>query len=141
MCSAAKQWHVLEAESGSNISQHDRPQPWIALRLFVQPSASAHSTENCIGLSAVLGMALQCGSLRGMLAPVHVARRWFTAVVTSCNRGLAEQIRRAADAYYNGTPIMSDEDYDLLLDRLQQLDPDNEILLKVVVVVAGIDDR
>jgi DNA ligase (NAD+) len=36
---------------------------------------------------------------------------------------LVEQLTKAKDAYYNGTPIMSDEDFDKTEDALKALDP------------------
>lgn len=40
-------------------------------------------------------------------------------------------IEKAADAYYTGNPIMSDEEFDLLVDELRKTDPNNPVLLKV----------
>lgn len=44
-------------------------------------------------------------------------------------------ITNANDAYRNGDAIMSDKDYDLLLEELDTLDPSNELLVKVGVEV------
>lgn len=40
-------------------------------------------------------------------------------------------LTEAQDAYYSGTPIMSDEEYDALADELQLIDPRNPALQKV----------
>ncbi len=48
---------------------------------------------------------------------------------------LKEQIIKANDAYRLGNPIMSDKEYDLLVDELSLLSPDDEILSKVGHVV------
>jgi len=44
---------------------------------------------------------------------------------------LINKIKTANDAYRIGKPIMSDAQYDILIDELKQLDPDNEILTTV----------
>lgn len=41
---------------------------------------------------------------------------------------IEEKIREAQYNYYNGTPIMSDEEYDALIDRLQEIDSENSLL-------------
>jgi DNA ligase (NAD+) len=41
---------------------------------------------------------------------------------------LCSKILKASDAYYNKQPIMSDEEYDELVERLQVLDPTNKVL-------------
>lgn len=49
---------------------------------------------------------------------------------------LKEQITKANDAYRLGNPIMSDKEYDLLVDELSLLSPEDELLSKVGHVVA-----
>jgi DNA ligase (NAD+) len=44
---------------------------------------------------------------------------------------LVEKIIKANDAYRLGNPIMSDAQYDILVDELRSLDPDNELLKNV----------
>lgn len=44
---------------------------------------------------------------------------------------LVDILTKAADAYYNGTPIMSDVEYDALRGKLQELDPTHTILKAV----------
>ena len=41
---------------------------------------------------------------------------------------LIEKITNANDAYRLGNPIISDSEYDTLIEELALLDPDNEIL-------------
>jgi len=41
---------------------------------------------------------------------------------------LALRVRAAKEAYYNGTPVMSDAQYDALEDELKQLDPQHPVL-------------
>jgi DNA ligase (NAD+) len=41
---------------------------------------------------------------------------------------LIDTIKKARDAYYNGSPIMTDAAYDALEDTLRQLDPSNPLL-------------
>lgn len=45
--------------------------------------------------------------------------------------GLAKQLRTYKDAYYNGTPLVSDAAYDALEDELRTLAPDHEVLASV----------
>ena len=54
---------------------------------------------------------------------------------------LVEKISLANGAYRNGEAILSDEEYDLLLDELSILDPDNELLVKIGYEVSDEDDR
>jgi NAD-dependent DNA ligase len=49
---------------------------------------------------------------------------------------LVEKISTANQAYRTGKPIMSDSQYDILVDELKQLDPHNEILTKVGHIIA-----
>jgi NAD-dependent DNA ligase len=49
---------------------------------------------------------------------------------------LKEQITKANDAYRLGNPIISDKEYDLLVDELSLLSPSDELLSKVGHVVA-----
>ena len=44
---------------------------------------------------------------------------------------LAQQIKAARDAYYNGTPILSDAAYDAMEDELRKLDPGHPILKQI----------
>jgi len=44
---------------------------------------------------------------------------------------LAQEYNKASDAYYNGTPVMSDADFDALKDKIEKLDPDNSCLNQV----------
>ena len=45
--------------------------------------------------------------------------------------GLEKAIKDAQNAYYNGTPIMSDTEFDSLWDKLKKDQPDSELLKKV----------
>ena len=53
---------------------------------------------------------------------------------------LKEQIIKANDAYRLGNPIISDKEYDILIDELSQLSPNDELLTKVGFEV-GDDSR
>lgn len=44
---------------------------------------------------------------------------------------LSSQILEAQHAYYNGSEIMSDDEYDALIYELADLDPDNSLLAKI----------
>lgn len=44
---------------------------------------------------------------------------------------LARQIRMHQDRYYAGTPELSDEEFDALVDRLQAIDPQNALLREI----------
>lgn len=44
---------------------------------------------------------------------------------------LCEKIKQAADAYYNGTPIMEDHEFDEMVDYVREHDPSNPILRAV----------
>src|SRR5262249_41056641 len=44
---------------------------------------------------------------------------------------LAKLLRTYKDAYYNGTPLVSDAAYDALEDELRTLDPDNAVLASI----------
>lgn len=44
---------------------------------------------------------------------------------------LEKLIKEAAQAYYTGNSIMTDESFDALVEELRQLDPENELLKKV----------
>ena len=44
---------------------------------------------------------------------------------------IAEKIKKAKAAYYAGSPIMTDHEYDALETSLRALDPNNSILRKV----------
>jgi DNA ligase (NAD+) len=46
-------------------------------------------------------------------------------------RELEKRIREASDAYYNDQPIMSDAEFDALVDELVDIDPDNAALKRV----------
>jgi DNA ligase (NAD+) len=51
---------------------------------------------------------------------------------------LAAKIKAASDAYYNtGDPVMSDADFDALVDELRERDPDNAVLSQVGAPVTG----
>lgn len=51
---------------------------------------------------------------------------------------LTTKIRAAADAYYNtGEPVMSDAEFDALVDELRERDPGNAVLAQVGAPVAG----
>jgi NAD-dependent DNA ligase len=41
---------------------------------------------------------------------------------------LVLKIKEARDQYYNGTPTLSDSEYDALEDKLRELDPQNPLL-------------
>ena len=44
---------------------------------------------------------------------------------------LAKLLRKYKDAYYNGTPLVSDAAYDALEDELRELDPSNPVIASV----------
>ena len=44
---------------------------------------------------------------------------------------IVEKIKLANDAYRSGSSIISDAEYDLLIEELTALDPDNDLLNKV----------
>src|SRR3989442_1703930 len=44
---------------------------------------------------------------------------------------LVKLLRKLADAYYKGKPVVSDEVYDLLHDMLEKRDPNNAFLTEV----------
>lgn len=44
---------------------------------------------------------------------------------------LVKTLKAASDAYYNGTEVMSDEDYDRMRDQLEELDPQNPYLKQI----------
>jgi NAD-dependent DNA ligase len=44
---------------------------------------------------------------------------------------LANRLREAADAYYNGEPILSDAAFDVLEAELRELDPNHPVLLRI----------
>lgn len=46
---------------------------------------------------------------------------------------LVEKIRHANDAYREGEPVMSDAEYDALLDELKELDPGNVLLKRGII--------
>lgn len=48
---------------------------------------------------------------------------------------LVEKIKKANEAYRLGYPIISDSEYDILIEELQEMDPDNSLLQKVGHVV------
>ena len=51
---------------------------------------------------------------------------------------IVRKLKEASDAYYNtGTSIMSDDDYDLLRDQLEAMDPTNPFLTTVGAPVSG----
>lgn len=50
---------------------------------------------------------------------------------------LAEKLRRASQAYYNGDPVMTDEQFDALRDRLADMDPDHPFLSETGAPVSG----
>ena len=41
---------------------------------------------------------------------------------------LENRIKKASQAYYDGEPIMSDEEFDGLVEQLREIDPENELL-------------
>ena len=47
------------------------------------------------------------------------------------SKDLAKRILEASDAYYNGTPTMSDAEYDHLVKKLHSTDPQNPVLRMV----------
>jgi NAD-dependent DNA ligase len=49
---------------------------------------------------------------------------------------LKEKIVKANEAYRIGEPIMSDKDYDQLVEELELLSPNDDVLTKVGHVVA-----
>lgn len=48
-------------------------------------------------------------------------------------KALEEQILKANEEYRNGTPIMTDNEYDNLVLKLKETDPQNELLLRSVL--------
>ena len=51
---------------------------------------------------------------------------------------IVKKLKEAADAYYNtGTPILSDDEYDSLRDKLEAMDPSNPFLGVVGATVRG----
>ena len=44
---------------------------------------------------------------------------------------LAKLLRKYKDAYYNGTPLVSDAAYDALEDELRELDPNHAVIASV----------
>lgn len=44
---------------------------------------------------------------------------------------LSQKIKKAKEAYYNSQPIISDEEYDALIDELRQKDPTNPLLSEI----------
>jgi NAD-dependent DNA ligase len=51
---------------------------------------------------------------------------------------IVKKLKEAADAYYNtGTPILSDDEYDALRDKLEAMDPSNPFLGAVGAAVRG----
>jgi DNA ligase (NAD+) len=53
---------------------------------------------------------------------------------------LEREIRRHRDLYYNKTPEISDSEFDALVDRLQELDPENSVLADVGAPVDLVDE-
>src|SRR5689334_11223691 len=51
---------------------------------------------------------------------------------------LAKLLRKYKDAYYNGTPLVSDAAYDALEDELRELAPDHELLASVGAPAAAV---
>lgn len=50
---------------------------------------------------------------------------------------LASRIKAASDAYYNGKPILTDADFDDLVDELRGLDPKNPALIAIGAPATG----
>lgn len=50
---------------------------------------------------------------------------------------LVDLLKSASDGYYNGTPLMTDAEYDTLIDQLKALDPTNSFLKTVGAPVVG----
>src|SRR2546427_286446 len=50
---------------------------------------------------------------------------------TGAIEALAEKIRHHRNLYYNGTPEISDAEFDALEDRLRELAPDHPVLAEV----------
>jgi NAD-dependent DNA ligase len=53
---------------------------------------------------------------------------------------LINKIKEANDLYRIGKPIMSDNEYDILIEKLKSIDPDNDILNNIGFLIKG-DDR
>lgn len=51
---------------------------------------------------------------------------------------LVKRLKKASDDYYNGTPSMTDEEFDNLVDQLRQSDPDHSFLKEVGAVATGV---
>jgi len=50
---------------------------------------------------------------------------------------IADQLKRCSDAYYNSTPIVSDEKFDQLKNKLEELDPDHPFLSQIGAPIKG----
>lgn len=52
-------------------------------------------------------------------------------------QSLVDLLKSASDSYYNNTPLMTDAEYDSLIDQLKALDPTNPLLKAVGAPVTG----
>lgn len=52
-------------------------------------------------------------------------------------QSLIDLLKTASDSYYNNTPLMSDAEYDALVDQLKALDPNNDFLKTIGAPVTG----
>ena len=52
-------------------------------------------------------------------------------------QNLAQRLRAASAAYYNGTPLMSDAEFDALEAELRKIDPHNPVFAEAVYEIAG----
>lgn len=52
-------------------------------------------------------------------------------------QSLVDLLKNASDSYYNHTPLMTDAEYDALVDQLKALDPNNDFLKVVGAPVTG----
>ena len=44
---------------------------------------------------------------------------------------IVKHLEKASEAYYNGNPIVTDAEFDVLRDKLEELDPKNTFLSEV----------
>lgn len=52
-------------------------------------------------------------------------------------QSLVDLLKSASDSYYNNTPLMTDAEYDALIDQLKVIDPNNDFLKVIGAPVTG----
>lgn len=67
--------------------------------------------------------------MRGLMDLIDEDAAYRRTVVDGL--GIAETLRKASEAYYNGTPIMTDAAFDALYDRLMELDSEHPVLREI----------